>query len=344
MRETQSVIRPSAGPVHAIVNPAAGNGASGRAWPRVAAQLATAGFPAVAHLTTARGDATWIARDIAAKASESEYTTIIAVGGDGTINEVVNGIVQSLGVDAHGLNDGPRVRLATIPSGTGKDFARAVQTRTPEATIAALREGDTVRIDLGRAASLDATTGRVDERYFAVFADCGLGAQAAERINRSTKALGAYATYAIGAVRAVAAFKPWEVHVEVDGVPLYGGRSAMIVCANTRTFAGGMLVAPQASLCDGQLDVFIVKDVNRRTLLTSLLPRVYRGKHVGHEDVIWVRGREVLVQSGESIGVGVDGEVAGGAPLDVSIVPSALEVLCARGALAGDVASGRPRV
>ena len=320
--------------VHAIVNPAAGNGASGRSWPAVEQQLQAAGLTTRTYRTTARGDATTFARQIASETTTD--ATLIAVGGDGTVNEVVNGLMQAR--DA-AVADGtlalmPNVRLATIPSGTGKDFARAVQTRTATAAIEAIQHGDTVRIDIGRARSVDAVSGAADSRYFAVFADGGLGAQAADRINRSSKALGAYATYAIGAVHAVSAFKPWEVAVDVDGVPLFGGRVAMVVCANTRTFAGGMLIAPQASLNDGLLDILIVKDVTRRTLLTSLMPRVYRGKHIGHPSVIWVRGSSVRVHCTAGMGGGVDGEVMGGTPLEIDVVPRVLDVVCASGALA----------
>lgn len=310
--------------LHAIVNPAAGSGRAGKRWPGYARALSTAGFTLQAHITTGPGDATVIARQLAEQGAE----TILCVGGDGTTNEVVNGLV------ANDLPVNPHTRLALIPCGTGKDFARTIGTRSVEATIQALQSGSTALADVGRIQYLDNRTGHLETRYFANVADTGIGAATAARINASSKALGGLVSYLKGAVHSIVVYQPWDVTVEVDGAPLYAGDAGMVVFANGRYFAGGMLVAPEASLCDGLLDIFVLEGVGKRALLTSLLPRVYRGKHVGRPGVRHIRGSTATVRSTADMLVELDGEQVGVAPITVSVARQALHIVGTADALA----------
>lgn len=320
--------------LHVIVNPVAGNGRAGKRWPEFNNALAAHGFETVAHFTTRPGEATTIARRLA----EDGAGTIVNVGGDGTLNEIVNGLL----VDDRPVN--PQTRLALIPAGTGKDFCRALGVASLEQALHAIDADVTATIDVGRIRYIDQRTGQPAQRYFVNCADGGLGAEAAARINASTKMFGAVGTYLTGAVRAIIAFSFRDATFTVDGVEVFNGRSGMVVFANGPTFAGGMRVAPAASLCDGKLDIFVLQDVGKRALLFSLLPRVYRGKHIGRPGVLHVRGTSATATSPVEMLVEADGEHVGRAPLEVGIIPSVLRVIGSAPALArvGGCTNGVP--
>lgn len=315
---------PSTGLLHVIINPAAGSGRAGRQWADIESAISLHGYDVQAAFTAGPGDATRLAREMA----EDGARTVVCVGGDGTVNEVINGLI-----------DGDRpvnemTRLAIVPCGTGKDLGRTLGTRDVEAMLRALADGTTALMDLGRVSYQDATTGEMRSRVFANVADAGLGAATAERINRSSKALGGFVSYFTGAVRSIVAFKPWQVAVEVDGASIYDGSAGMVVFANGRYFAGGMLVAPDASICDGSLDIFVLEGVGKRALLTSLLPRVYRGKHMGQPGVIHLQGRSATVTCAAGMLLELDGEQVGSTPVSVDILPGALRVVGAGDSLA----------
>lgn len=303
--------------LHVIVNPAAGNGRAGRRWPSFAAEIARHGYEIRPNFTFGPSDATRLARQLASEGAR----TIVCVGGDGTANEIVNGLIDG----DHPVN--PQTRLALIPCGTGKDLGRTLGTRDVESTLRALADNSTALIDVGRVSYRDTTTGEMSSRLFANVADTGIGAETAARINRSSKRLGGFVSYLSGAVRSIAAFKPWNVSVEVDGEQLYAGSTGMVVFANARYFAGGMKVAPEASLCDGMLDIFVLEGVGMRAMLTSLLPRVYRGKHIGQPGVIFTTGRQATVYCAAGMQLELDGEQVGRTPVTVDVLPGALRVV-----------------
>ncbi len=310
--------------LHVIVNPAAGGGRAGRRWPTYAAEIARHGYDVKPSFTTGPGDATTSARQLAVEGAR----TIVCVGGDGTANEIINGLIDA----DQPVN--PDTRLALIPCGTGKDLGRTLGTRDIRSMLQAVADDSTALIDVGKASFQDEVTGETMCRYFANVADAGIGADTAAQINRSSKALGGFVSYLTGAVRSIVSFAPWDVEVDVDGTLLHRGRAGMIVFANARYFAGGMNVAPNASLCDGLLDIFVLEDVGKRRLLTSLLPRVYRGRHVGQPGVIHLKGAHATVRCAAGMRVELDGEQLGLTPLTIGVVPRSFRVVGKREALA----------
>mgnify|MGYP002779598021 CR=1 FL=1 len=317
-----TTVAPNTTTIHAIVNPAAGSGRAGKRWPRFLNALERAGFAVSAHLTTGPGDATTIARQLA----EDGATTILCVGGDGTTNEVVNGLVRD------DLPVNPRTRLALVPCGTGRDLARSLGTNDIVSTIRAISgdpDASTVAIDVARVSYIDPRTGYLATRYCANVADTGIGAATAALINSSSKTLGGLVSYFTGAVRSIIAYSPWDVIVEADGERVYEGSAGMVVFANGRYFAGGMQVAPMASLCDGRLEMFVLEGVGKRQLLTSLLPRVYRGKHVGEPGVVHRTVSDASVRSDGRMLLEMDGEQVGGVPVTVDVVPRVLRIVVA---------------
>lgn len=310
--------------LHAIINPAAGGGRAGRRWPRFCAALEQRGYLIEARFTRAAGDATILAREAALGGAR----TVVCVGGDGTLNEIVNGLLTgSVPVNA-------ATHLALIPCGTGKDFARTLGIRNLDLALKALDERFVADVDVARITCIDSRTGAPLSRCFINVADAGVGAETAARINASSKVLGGFVSYLSGAVRTIAAFDFRDVTIKVDDVEFFSAKAGMVVFANARYFAGGMVIAPTASLCDGQLDVFVLEDVGKRALLTSLLPRVYRGKHVGRPGVLHRLGSRATVHSSAPLLLEMDGEQVGLAPMSVEVLPRALRVVGLEQALA----------
>ncbi|HET9015074.1 MAG TPA: diacylglycerol kinase family protein [Thermomicrobiaceae bacterium] len=301
--------------IDAIVNPVAGHGRTRRRWPGVRERLAALGFDIRVHETTGPDHATTIARDLLLEGSRD----ILVVGGDGTVNEVVNGFFTD------GAPIAPDATLGVVPGGTGRDFCRSLGIRSLDDALASLALGRVTRIDVGRI-TYQHGEDRID-RYFVNVADVGLGAETAAYLNsRSSKALGGFLAYLVGAARTMLVFQGRPARVVVDGQEVHNGPIAIAVLANGRYFAGGMFIAPMASLTDGKFEILILRDVPRRVLLGSLLPRVYLGKHVGHPDVVHLQGVELEVTGVDHLPFQVDGEQPGTTDLRAVILPGALSV------------------
>jgi YegS/Rv2252/BmrU family lipid kinase len=309
--------------LHVIVNPASGNGRAGRSWHGLAADLSQRGFNFEVRFTEKRGDATEFARAYA----ERGAGTILAVGGDGTVNEIVNGMLR----DGAAVNS--ETRLAIASTGTGKDLVRTLGTRSLAGTLDALEAGHVITIDVGRITYHDVESDAPVSRYFTNVADLGLGADVARRIENASsgKAFGGLVSYLVQAVKTIRVFEGKEIRLALDGAETFEGRAQMVVFCNGRYFAGGMHIAPDASLHDGLLDIFVLEDVSRRELLSSLLPRVYLGRHVGRKGVHHFKSASAQVATPEPFLVELDGEQPGASPVDVEILPGALNVVAPAG-------------
>lgn len=306
--------------IHAIVNPVAGGGKPARRWPPVRRRLEALGVRVHEVHTAEPGAGTFLARELLQRGARE----ILVVGGDGTLNEVVNGCL-----DEQGRPLGP-VTLTTVPCGTGRDFPRLFGITRSEQVIDLLRWGEICCVDVGlaRFRGLD---GSVRQRYFVNMADIGLGAETAAWVSDSAKQLGGFLAYLVGAVRTIIRHRAAELAIEVDGQLVFQGPALMIAIANGRFHAGGMRIAPMASVLDGKLETFVLRDVSRWQLLGSLLPAVYRGTHVSHAAVQHWSARTVRVSSPRPIRLEMDGEPVGTTDLEASIVPQALRIRVPRG-------------
>jgi YegS/Rv2252/BmrU family lipid kinase len=248
------------------------------------------------------GQLTQLAREAAGQAN-----LLVAVGGDGTVNEIANGIA---GLD---------VELAVIPRGTGWDFVRTygIPRRFDDAVKVAL-EGRMREIDLGRARY------REGESLFANIASAGMSGAIAKRANESSKALGGKISYAWATVTVFARWRNDEVHVTVDG-ERRSGRMHDVVVANGRYFGGGMMIVPEAEPDDGLLDVLLIGDLSKRDLLLTL-PKTYRGRHLPHPKAELLRGKTVEVDAAEPLPVELDGEQPGTTPVRFDVVPRSLRL------------------
>jgi diacylglycerol kinase (ATP) len=298
-----------------IVNPVAANGAVGRNWKkRVCDFLQAEGVKFDAILTEEPGHATQLAR----QALDDGYRTIVAVGGDGTVNEVLNGLVAEEGaVD-------PEVTLGIIPCGTGADFSRTAGIpRDYTGACRQLLRLETRLVDLGRITCLH--EGREVERYFINVAGLGFDGEASELANRRSKALGGTITYLGCLFTTLVTYRNKNVELSFDGQRLRGRLNSVILC-NGRYFGGGMFVAPGASLDDGIFDVVILGNLNKLEFAVNV-PRVYKGTHLSHPKVSLCHAKEVHVEAQERMVVQAEGEVIGEAPATFQIIPHALQVL-----------------
>ena len=294
-----------------LVNPASANGSTGRRWPELARRAAALGLDGETVLSERPGHLT----ELAAQAVAGGATAIVAVGGDGTVHEVVDGLARTDGSD--------RVELGVIPFGTGRDFARSLRIpRRVDDALAVARSGHLRTVDLGRATYTTGTGEAV--AYFANFAGAGISGAIADRANRTTKAFGGRLSFIWATLAVFSRWQPTEMTVEIDG----DRRQVLLLEAlamNGDYTAGGMWVAPEASLEDGTFDVVLIGDFSKAEFTTTF-PKIYRGTHVAHAKVEIVRARELRVDAPSPLPIVLDGEQPGTTPVRFEIVPAALRV------------------
>ncbi len=299
-----------------LVNPAAANGSTGRRWPEIAHRAAGVGLAGDALLSERRGHLGELARTAAGRGAK----LLVVVGGDGSVNEVVNGLA--------GLTEPPAVAL--IPRGTGGDFVRTFG--IPDDVVGAARvalDGETRLVDLGRVA-YRTWDGGEGGALFANVASAGMSGAIAQRANDTSKALGAKASYLWATFAVFAGWSAVETRVTVDGESR-AGRMFDIVVANGRYFGGGMKMCPDATPTDGLFDVVTIGDVTKRDLVLTM-PKIYRGTHLPHPKAEALRGRVVTVETEEPMPVELDGEQPGTTPARFEILPGALRLRVPAGA------------
>ena len=251
--------------------------------------------------------------ELAAGAARDGAKLLVVVGGDGSVNEVANGIA---GVDG--------VEIAVIARGTGWDFVRTYDIpRKVAAAVDVALNGRTREIDLGRA-HYRRWDGTEHESYFANIASAGMSGAIAQRANETTKALGGKVSYAWATFAVFARWQTTDVRVTV-GDETRSGRMHDVIVANGRYFGGGMMMCPEAEPDDGMFDVLLIGDLTKRDLLVTL-PKTYKGKHLPHPKAELLRGATVTVEAPEPLPIELDGEQPGTTPARFDVVPKALRL------------------
>ncbi len=298
-----------------IVNPNSANGATKRNWREIEAAV-RARLPVFdTRMTERPGDATTLAR----QAIHAGYEMIVSVGGDGTNNEIVNGFFENDRV----IN--PEAVFATIPQGTGGDFRRTIGVPRDFREAAAFLPGrDAKRIDVGRM-TLVKKNGEPAVRYFINIASFGVGGLIDDTVNRTTKALGGFASFLMGSVRAMAAYKNQRVRVRIDGRDLGERTIFSVAVANGRYFGGGMMGAPNAEIDDGLFDVLVMGDLGAYDRYVRLMS-IYKGEHLKMAKIETMRAKCVEAEADEPVYHDVDGEGLGTLPSRYDIQPSAIRL------------------
>ncbi len=298
-----------------VVNPVSANGRTGKRWPEIASWLKVEGLDFDCRLTGGPGEAT----DFTRKALQQGCNLVIAVGGDGTANEVINGFFTSEGPVSE------TAAVSFIPSGTGNDLADTLHIpRNYREAVKHLITSPLRLLDLGRI-TFAGHDGNLCCRYFVNVAGLGLDGETVARVNRTSKALGGFVSFLWGTVISLLLYRNRVMVIEVDGEAVFEGPVTMAAVGNGRYFGGGMCIAPGALMDDGLLDIVIVHNMSKPDLLVSL-PRVYRGNHLDHPRVKSLRGRRVVINAPGIALLNLDGEQPGRAPVEIELLPRVLRV------------------
>jgi diacylglycerol kinase (ATP) len=308
-------------PTLLILNPQAGRGAArfGRVQRIVA--------DALGEIEVARTRAPRDASRIAREAVRAGVTRVVVGGGDGTLSEVVTGLLDA------GL--GGYAEIGILPLGSGCDFARSVGVPPGvEDAISLMRDGSRARVDAARI-QYRGHDGNPRTSYFLNEASFGLAGLTVALVNRIGKRFGPRAAFALGSVGAILRGCEPDVSIRVDERTVFEGRIAMVVAANGRHFGSGMQIAPDALVDDGALDVVIIERLSRLRLLARF-PSLYRGTHLRYPEVHHHRGLriEARLRGSDYAPLDVDGEAVGMLSATIEVLPKAIGLfgLPARGA------------
>ena len=298
-----------------IVNPASGNGRTGRNFDAIARAIRRAIGDFEALFTRARGDGVRLADEALGQGAR----LVVAVGGDGTASEVVDGIL-------HRPRD-PDVLFGFIPRGTGGDFRRSVGIPVDVDEAARVLAGTgSLQIDLGRV-EFRGHDGRPLVRHFANVAGCGISGLVVQKVEAGSKALGGKLSFTIASAKALLGWRDAPVRWRADGGPWVEQNITGLNVCNGSWFGGGMRVAPDARMDDGLFDVVIWSGLGFVDLLTKRR-MLYDGSHVSLPNTRVLRARVVEVEplDGAAVLLDVDGEQPGVLPARFTLLPGALRI------------------
>jgi diacylglycerol kinase (ATP) len=307
-----------------VLNPVAGAGKAAQLWPQFETEIRRQLGEFTLMKTARPEDAALFAGQYA----EQSYDLVIASGGDGTIGETVDGMLKS-GVPASALP-----RFAILPCGTGSDLARSLDmTGSPQEMTARIAAGKEREIDAGRVTFVDDER-RAAMRHFINIASFGLSGPTSRAVNkakRSGKASGQL-LFMWHTIRELIRYRFQDVRITVDEAVPIEARIAVVAAANGRFFGGGMMIAPDAQLDDGMLDLVIFRGAAKLTLIKDMR-LLYSGSHVNHPAVTILRGRKITVEpmgdpSLNTALLDIDGESPGAIPATFEILPKAIKVIC----------------
>lgn len=302
-----------------IVNPKSANGRTGREFSALRERI-LASFPDANFYFTERvGHAAEIARNL----SGQGCNRIIAVGGDGTINEVLNGCFH----DQASIQ--PGLKFGVLPMGTGGDLVRTLKIpKHPLQALANLKRERLVDASIGYVKFRD-FAGQDAFRYFVNIFSFGMSGSAAFRSNQQSKLMGGTLVFMKNAVQSVIEYRPQSVEIIADGKPFFSGPFYFAAFANGRFFGGGMHIAPQASLEHTHCQMVVVKATRRRSLLANL-PRVYMGTHLD-KPYIQAGFAQTLeaypTDPNEQILLELDGETPGMLPIQAKRLNQSLRMI-----------------
>jgi diacylglycerol kinase (ATP) len=287
-----------------VANPTSGRGKGAKLIPKVDALLRSLGVSHTLFISEAPDDPERLAQ----KAASGGADIVAALGGDGHVGAVANGIM------------GTGAALAVIPAGTGNDFARHLGLNRKDPLAAArLLAAPTIRkIDVVRITTAGG------ERYYVNVGGAGFDSEVNEHAN-GVKVLTGTAKYIYSTFVQLARFKAGNFTVRVDGEE-HAFRGMMLAVGNATSYGGGMLVCPDAKSDDGLLDVCVIQELPKRQFVMAF-PKVFKGRHVEHPAVRMFRGTEVAISADRPFLVYADGERVGSLPATFVVVPLALPVV-----------------
>ncbi len=327
-----------------VVNPQSAGGQTGRLWGASLKNQIVKRFPEARWaFTTGEAEAAVLAR----YAWKEGADLVVAVGGDGSVNEVINGLMGntlgkegSVKIEPEGAgwpapsSDPPRPEMGILPRGTGCDFARSVA--VPRSLIGALdvlENGRSVPVDVGEIVYTDRSGDAVSRRHFINIAGCGASGEVVDRVNRSSKRLGGFLSFLLATMATTMRYRRPLVQVTADDEPAREVELNVIFVCNAQYCGGGMRIAPEAVMHDG---LFQVVEISATGRLQSLLHggKLYSGRLAGVPGARVYTARRLRVTSAEEVLIESDGEQPGILPATYTLIPHAIHLRVGRHALA----------
>lgn len=286
-----------------IVNPHAGRGKGLDVWQQAEDILKLQNITYEVLFTTDKGEAVQLASEAA---QQDQVTAVVAVGGDGTVHEVANGLY------------GTEIPLGYLPAGTGNDFAREWEISFDPAKAIE-------RILLHQVKTTDILI--ADKRVMLCYLSTGFDGYVSRRVDASwwKKWLGK-ASYFVGALISLPRFQPYTLRLALDGKDYTFEDVWLVTLSNGKSFGGGMIISPHADPTDGQIDVCVIRNLSKAGFL-QVFPKVYAGKHVGHKAVTFLQGKTAKVEASPAMWAFADGEEVGPESIEIELKPSGLLIL-----------------
>lgn len=299
-----------------IVNPRSAGGRTGRRWDRLRSAVEQRLGKLEVRFTEAPGHAAELARELAGRGHE----LIVGVGGDGTYNEIANGLLEARAAEAG-------VSLGMLPLGTGGDLQRTLGIPSrPDQAIEILAQGRPIEIDAGWL-TYRTPDGGTARRYFVNLVSFGMGGEVAARSRNLFSPLGGKASFFFATVQAFTFYRGKTVELVLDDNRVQGAwRVLNVAVGNGRYHGGGMDVCPAASLDDGLLEVTVIEDLSLLTLFKDV-SYLYGGNIYDHPKVRHFRASRVVARSAETTRIEVDGEPLGMLPVEIAVLPRRLRVI-----------------
>ena len=299
-----------------IANPVSAAGKTFKQYPSIIEKLESAlGIVCKKTLTRRPMDATRIAREMI----DDGYTLIVGIGGDGTMQEIVNGFLE----DDRPVN--PHCSLGIISSGTGQGFARSLGLPSDIGRqLDVITAGASHPVDLGRVTCNNAASGRT-HRYFVNECQGGIGSTVVKSVSINLKRFGGRLAFGLGAVKAFFNSTAQNLSVLLDDSQLMEGPFMGVVVANGAYTGGGMKLAPHAKNDDGMLDVLLIQEQTLAQRLASF-PTIYSGRHIDLPKFGYHRARTVSISAVSPLYLEADGELVGESPCKIEIIPGGIRV------------------
>jgi len=269
-----------------IINPISGNGKAKKRFPIIEEYLIKNNIKYEKSYTEFKGHASSIAKQVK---DRNDIKAVVAVGGDGTLFEVINGLYRS------------NIPVGYIPNGTGNDYGRQMNISTdPLLALQRILKYDIKKIDIGR----------INQHYFVNVASMGFDAEVVKFVNDSNvKALFGKFAYTIGAIKILIKFKPKQIKLTVDNVEYNYDNVWLIAVANNKYYGGGMLISPDSLNNDGLFDICIIKGLTKLKFL-KLFTSVFKGEHVKHYPLVeFIKGKELKIVPQDELIIQTDGEI-----------------------------------
>ena len=300
-----------------IVNPQAGNGRTEKIWPNIESALEKSIGSFEVLQTTCRGDAT----DLSRRILKEDAARIVAVGGDGHLNEVLNGFIEN------DLPVNPEARLSFVMTGTGCDFQRSLGISGKWQNAAAkLKDAKVRKIDVGKV-TYTAADKTQKIRYFDNIASFGLSGAVDHCLEHSRlrNYLGGSPLFLWATIKTVFTHPNQSIRFRINDGPEEEICSRLGLLANGRYFGGAMHAAPEAELDDGLLDLLMLKEISVAKFLWHL-PKIYKGTHLKIPEIFFQKVRKFTAESSEQVILDIDGESPGYLAATFEVLPKILNL------------------